>query len=84
MDHVLELIIPTLEILKIEVFIFPESWKSWKTHVSNFYDPGNVGHFFFILSTILELYGRLSVVIFSYPGNSWTVDFSYVLISWKY
>ncbi len=60
MDHRLEFIIPSLEILVIEVF-------------NILYNPGNIGKTFFLLShileilencfslvsTILEIYGKL-------------------------
>ena len=42
MDHVLELIIPSLEILEIEVF-------------NILYKPGNIGKRIFLISHILEI-----------------------------
>ena len=74
MDHGLELFIPILEILEIEVFnILYKPGNIGKRIFSNFsypgnignqtfpifYYPGNIGKLLCLVSTILEIYGKL-------------------------
>ena len=70
MDHGLELFIPILDILEIEVSnILYNPGNIGKRSFSNFSYPGNIGKWLFSTS--------------SYPGNIGKRIFS-VLISWKY
>ena len=69
MDHGLELIIPCLEILEIEV-------------CNIIYNPGNIGkRIFFQFSPILKIVGRTIHTQF-YPGNSGSYD-PYLLLCGK-
>ena len=56
MGHGLELIIPSLEILEIEVF-------------NILYNPGNSGNHSFSIFSYPGNIGNLSFSIFYYPGN---------------
>ena len=56
MDHDLELIIPILEILEIEVF-------------NIIYNPGNIGNWMFLIFSYPGNTGDWIFFIFSYPGN---------------
>ena len=71
MDHGLEFILPTLEILEIEVF-------------NILYNPGNIGNHCFSIFYYPGNIGNLSFSTFCYPGNIWKTGFSFFLLSWKY
>ena len=57
MDHGLELIIPRLEILEIEVF-------------NIIYNPGNIGKRMFLIQSYPGNIGNLIFPISPYPGNT--------------
>ena len=83
MDHGLELFIPILEILEIEVcnIIYkPRDIGNLSFSTSSY--PGNIGKRIFLISHILEILDR-TIHTQSYPGNSGSYD-PYFLISWKY
>ena len=63
MDHGLELIIPILEILEIEV-------------CNIIYNPGNIGKRFFLTQSYPGNIGNLIFPIFPYPGNIGNLIFS--------
>ena len=56
MDHGLELIIPILEILEIEVF-------------NIIYNPGNIGNLIFLIFSYPGNIGNRVFLIAWYPGN---------------
>ena len=96
MEHDLELIIPRLEILEIEVcnilqnpenigkrIFLTQSYPGniGKRIFSNFSYPGNSGSLTFLISHILEILDRTIHTQF-YPGNSGSYD-PYSVPSWK-
>ena len=64
MEHGLELIIPTLEILEIEV-------------CNILYNPGNIGKLIFLIQSYPGNIGNLIFPIFPYPGNVGNMIFLY-------
>ena len=68
MDHELELFIPTLEILEIEVF-------------NIIYNPGNIGHRIFLIFWSPGNIGNWIFLIFWSPGSIgyWILLFSHIL-----
>ena len=70
MDHDLELIIPILEILEIEV-------------CNIIYKPRDIGNLIFSTSSYPGNIGNLSFSTSSYPGNIGSYD-PYSVLSWKY
>ena len=86
MEHGLELFIPRLEILEIEVF-------------NIIYNPGNIGNWIFLIFSYPGNTGKWIFSTFSYPGNIencfffsdflvawkyWILKFSNFLVAWKY
>ena len=63
MDHGLELISPTLEILEIEVFNILQN-------------PGNIGKWILLIQSYPGNIGNLIFPIFPYPGNTENLMFS--------
>ena len=70
MEHGLELIIPILEILEIEV-------------CNIIYKPRDIGNLIFSTSSYPGNIGNLSFSTSSYPGNIGSYD-PYSVLSWKY
>ena len=66
MDHGLELFIPILEILEIEV-------------CNIFQNPGNIGKRIFLIQSYPGNIGNLIFPIFPYPGNIGNMMFFYIL-----
>ena len=71
MDHGLELFIPILEILEIEV-------------CNIFQNPGNIGKRIFLIQSYPGNIGNLIFPIFPYPGNIGNVSLQHSPESWKY
>ena len=83
MDHGLELIIPRLEILGIEVSnILQNPGNIGKRIFSIQFYPGNSGSYDPYISPILEMEDR-TIHTQSYPGNIGSYD-PYSVLSWKY
>ena len=83
MDHGLELFIPILEILEIEVCnILYNPGNIGKRIFSIQSYPGNSGSYDPYISPILEILDR-TIHTQSYPGNSGSYD-PYSVLSWKY
>ena len=70
MEHDLELIIPRLEILEIEV-------------CNILYNPGNIGKWIFSTFSYPGNIGKRIFSTSSYPGNIGSYD-PYSVLSWKY
>ena len=70
MDHGLELIIPRLEILEIEVCNILQN-------------PGNIGNWTFFMFPHPGNIGKLFFPFFGYPGNTGNMMFMYFLIFQK-
>ena len=70
MEHGLELFIPILEILEIEV-------------CNIIYKPRDIGNLIFSTSSYPGNIGNLSFSTSSYPGNIGSYD-PYSVLSWKY
>ena len=84
MEHDLELIIPRLEILEIEVCnILQNPGNIGNLSFSTSSYPGNIGKRIFSTSSYPGNIGKRIFSIFSYPGNIWILDFSYFLIILK-
>ena len=74
MDRGLEVIIPILEILEIEVFnILQNPGNVGNLSFSTSSYPGNIGKLIFLISHILEILDR-TIHTQSYPGNSGSYD----------
>ena len=76
MDHGLELIIPSLEILEIEVCNILYNLGNIGTGIFSIQSyPGNVGKRIFSISSYPGNIGNLNFLILYYPGNIWILDF---------
>ena len=79
MDHGLELIIPILEILEIEVCNILYNPGNIVKRIFNFSYPGNIGNLAFPIFYYPGNIGKLNFCIFYYPGNIWQTDFSHFM-----